>query len=140
MKSQQMAQKLLGRKENDMVSLHGGNTMDSERRKHKRIPLKFTVLCQKVGLSDGRLYSGNTVNVSPGGMLVEVNQSHLRDGELVSVEMTVPPTEGLLEYGGRFSSYARIIRVADDDAEFRPSSPLGGIIAMEFCESPRLRV
>jgi hypothetical protein len=140
MKSQQTAQKLLIYKENDMVSLHGGNKMDSERRKHKRIPLKFTVLCQKVGLSDGRLYSGNTVNVSPGGMLVEVNQSHLRDGELVSVEMTVPPTEGLLEYGGRFSSYARVIRVADNDADVRQSSALGNAIAMEFCESPRLRV
>ncbi len=122
-----------------MVSLHGGSTMDSERRKHKRIPLKFTVLCQKVGLSDGRLYSGNTVNVSPGGMLVEVNQPHLRDGELVSIEMTVPPTEGLLEYGGRFSSYARIIRVIND-IDSTQSCSLGNVIAMEFCESPRLRV
>lgn len=114
--------------------------MDSDRRKHKRIPLKFTVLCQKVGLSDGRLYSGNTVNVSPGGMLVEVNQSPLRDGELISVEMTVPPTEGLLEYGGRFSSYARIIRVDDANSENGMSSSSGNSIAMEFCESPRLRV
>jgi hypothetical protein len=98
------------------------------------------VLCQKVGLSDGRLYSGNTVNVSPGGMLVEVNQSPLRDGELISVEMTVPPTEGLLEYGGRFSSYARIIRVDDANSENGMSSSSGNSIAMEFCESPRLRV
>jgi hypothetical protein len=114
--------------------------MDSDRRKHKRIPLKFTVLCQKVGLSDGRLYSGNTVNVSPGGMLVEVNQSPLRDGELVSVEMTVPPTEGLLEYGGRFSSYARVIRVYANDMDSGITNSFGNAIAMEFCESPRLRV
>ena len=115
--------------------------MNSERRKHKRIPLKFTVLCQKVGLSDGRLYSGNTVNISPGGMLVEVNQSPLRDGELVSVEMTVPPTEGLLEYGGRFSSYARVIRIADNPMDSSVSNSFNGNeIAMEFCESPRLRV
>lgn len=114
--------------------------MDSERRKHKRIPLKFTVLCQKVGLSDGRLYSGNTVNVSPGGMLVEVHHSPLRDGELVSVEMTVPPTEGLLEYGGRLSSYARVIRVGCQENQADSSSLGENAIAMEFCESPRLRV
>jgi hypothetical protein len=114
--------------------------MDSDRRKHKRLPLKFTVLCQKVGLSDGRLYSGNTVNVSPGGMLVEVNNAKLRDRELVSVEMTVPPTEGLLEYGGSFSSYARVVRVGPSDFMVRPSNSLASSVAIEFCESPRLRV
>jgi hypothetical protein len=109
---------------------------DADRRRHKRIPLKFTVLCQKVGLSDGRFYSGNTVNVSPGGMLVEVPHSQLRDGELVSVEMTVPPTEGLLEYGGNFSGYARVVRVHEPEEMVAPANA----IAVEFCESPRLRV
>lgn len=84
--------------------------MDSDRRKHKRLPLKFTVLCQKVGLSDGRLYSGNTVNVSPGGMLVEVNNAKLRDGELVSVEMTVP-------------AYRRSARVRRKFFQLRPRRP-----------------
>jgi hypothetical protein len=113
---------------------------EADRRRHKRLPVKFSVLCQKVGLSDGRFYSGNTVNVSPGGMLVEVANSQFKDGELMSVEMTVPPTEGLLEYGGSFSGYARVIRVHQPEA-VRPAIPShASAVAVEFCESPRLRV
>ncbi len=115
-------------------------TKNDDRRKHHRMPLKMSVLCQKVGFSDGKLYAGSTVNVSPGGMLVEVNNSKLRDGELVSVEMTVPPTEGLLENGGSFTSYARIVRV---DGEQVPAPSCGtpaNAVAIEFCESPKLRL
>jgi hypothetical protein len=74
-------------------------------------------------------------------VLLEINGSDLRDGELLSVDMSVPPTEGLLEYGGRFSSYARVVRI--DQSR---SSRAGGFgsqvetIALEFCESPRLQV
>ena len=110
--------------------------MDDDRRRHKRISLKLSVCCQKVGLSDGRLYSGRTVNVSPGGMLLEMRNSGIRDGELLSVEMNVPPTEGLLEFGGSFSSYARVVRTGNkpllteaDDA-----------VALEFCDSPKFRI
>jgi hypothetical protein len=114
--------------------------MESDRRRHKRLPVKFSVLCQKVGLSDGRFYSGNTVNVSPGGMLVEVASPQLKDGELVSVEVTVPPTEGLLEYGGSFSGYARIVRTHQSEAVLQSASSSANAIAVEFCESPHLRV
>jgi hypothetical protein len=114
--------------------------MESDRRRHKRMPVKFSVLCQKVGLSDGRFYSGNTVNVSPGGMLVEVANSQIKDGELMSVEMTVPPTEGLLEYGGSFSGYARVIRVDQPQAARPAILSHASAVALEFCESPRLRV
>lgn len=114
--------------------------MESERRRHKRLPVKFSVLCQKVGLSDGRFYSGNTVNVSPGGMLVEVANSQFKDGELMSVEMTVPPTEGLLEYGGSFSGYARVIRINRPQMTRPAVSSNASAVAVEFCESPRLRV
>jgi hypothetical protein len=131
---------LLGMENINNSLLHGGKIMESDRRRHKRLPVKFSVLCQKVGLSDGRFYSGNTVNVSPGGMLVEVANSQFKDGELVSVEMTVPPTEGLLEYGGSFSGYARVIRVHQPQA-IRPAiCSHASAVAVEFCESPRLRV
>lgn len=111
--------------------------MDDDRRRHKRFPLKLSIYCQKVGLSDGRLYSGRTVNVSPGGVLVEMKSGELSDGELLSVEMSVPPTEGLLEFGGSFSSYARVVRACDDDGKSFVSDKT---IALEFCDSPKLRV
>ncbi len=116
-----------------------------ERRMYRRIPLKLAVLCQKAGLMEGRLYTGNTVNVSPGGVLMEINGSGLEVGELVNLELAVPPTQGLLEYGGRFSTYARVLRI-QEPPQLPPESIMSGEatdayrIAMEFCEVPRLRI
>jgi hypothetical protein len=110
--------------------------MNDDRRRHKRIALKMSVCCQKVGLSDGRLYSGRTLNVSPGGLLLEMKGTGLRDGELLSVEMSVPATEGLLDFGGSFSSYARVVRAGDTLCGNDPDHA----VALEFCESPKLRI
>ena len=85
--------------------------MDRDRRRNRRRPLELSVYCQKVGATDGRLFSGNTVNVSPGGLLVKMQGPSLRDGELVSVEMAIPDNDGLLEQGCRFSTYSRGVRI-----------------------------
>ena len=117
--------------------------MDSEkdRRIHKRLQLKISVLCQTVGICGGNAFTGKTVDVSPGGILVEFNSRGLSDGQLLSIEMSVPPTEGLLEYGGRFSSYARVIRLEDAKAGVGPdSSSMVQTAALEFCQSPKLRI
>lgn len=105
----------------------------NERRRNLRKPLQLPVYFQKVAAQDGRLLSGNTVNISPCGVLVRMQGSTLRDGELVSVEMAAPAGEGLLEQVGRFSSYARVVRIDDRDAGLNN----GKQIALEFCESPR---
>lgn len=116
--------------------------MDEERRRHRRFPLKLSVFCQRVGHMGGRLYSGRTVNVSPGGMLVEMRNEGLETGELLSVEMTVPPTEGLLEFGGSIASYARVVRCSHrhDDGGFSGAELSEKTVALEFCDSPRLRL
>lgn len=113
---------------------------NEERRSHNRIALKLSVVCHKVGLTSARTYTGNTLNVSPGGMLMEVNNRDFGHGELLSVEMSVPPTAGLLEYGGRFSSYARIVRVHGPKYIKSTRSSDLHTVALEFCESPKLNV
>lgn len=114
---------------------------ENNRRIHKRLQLKISVLCQTVGICGGSAFTGRTVDVSPGGMLVEFNSRGLSDGQLVSIEMSVPPTDGLLEYGGRFSSYARIVRLEEAKAGLSPdSASLVQTAALEFCQSPKLRV
>ena len=112
--------------------------MDEERRRHKRFPLRLSIFCQRVGHSGGKLYSGKTVNVSPSGMLVEMRSDGLQDGELLSVEMTVPPTEGMLEFGGSISSYARVVRSGEGGPVGEPS--FAKTVALEFCDSPKLRL
>ena len=114
---------------------------EQEKRRHRRLPLRLAVSCHKVGHCAGKVYTGDTVNVSPGGMLLEINSHQVSEGELVSIEMSVPPTEGLLEYGGRFSSYARVIRVQEPhSARTARRSTIAQTIALEFCESPKLQV
>ena len=114
--------------------------MDDDRRRHERLPLKLSIYCQRVGHTSGKLYTGRTINVSPGGILVEMKSSELREGELLSVEMTIPPTEGLLEFGGSFSSYARVIRNRTDGQPLPTESPFAEVVALEFCDSPKLRL
>lgn len=111
--------------------------MDEDRRRHKRFPLRLSIFCQRVGHTGGKLYTGKTVNVSPGGMLVEMRSDGIREGQLLSVEMTVPPTEGMLEFGGSITTYARVVRSSDDGdcvAAFAKT------VALEFCDSPKLRL
>jgi hypothetical protein len=114
--------------------------MDEDRRRHNRIPLKLSISCQRVGHISGRLYTGRTINVSPGGLLVEMKSDDLQEGELLSVEMTVQPTEGLLDFGGSFSSYARVIRNRADVKAALAEAPFAEVVALEFCDSPRLRL
>jgi hypothetical protein len=115
-----------------------------EKRQYRRIPLKGAVLCQKADFMEGRLYTGNTINVCPGGVFMEINGAGLEVGELVNLELAVPTTRGLLEFGGRFSTYARILRIQPPPPT-PPEQVMAGEasdihrIAMEFCEVPRLR-
>ena len=113
----------------------------NEKRRHQRLPLRFSVLCQKVGVPVGKVYTGTSVDVSPGGMLIDLNTNALKHGELLSVEMPIPPTKGILEYGGRFSGYARVVRVEDACPKKKDQSNSAcQTIAVEFCESPKLQV
>lgn len=109
------------------------DVMKSDRRKGVRRPLTMSVCCQRIGAADNRLYSASTINVSPTGILLKMNGANLRDGELVSVELSVPPSDGVGQ-AARFSSYARVVRV--DSATEGPTTEKQ--IALEFCETPRL--
>ena len=114
---------------------------EEDRRKHQRLPLRLAVSCQKVGRPESKIViRGNTINVSPGGVLMEIGTGALAAGELLSIEMSVPPTRGLLEYGGRISSYARVVRTRGENLPkaAKPTTPAQ--IALEFCEPPKLRV
>ena len=133
-----------GAQQNQVPDKQHMTAKQEEKRLYRRIPLKLAVLCQKAGLMEGRLYTGNTVNVCPGGVLMEINGAGLDVGELVNLELAVPPTPGLLEFGGRFSTYARILRIQSPPHK-PPEEVMAGEgsdiyrIAMEFCEVPRLR-
>lgn len=109
-----------------------------ERRKYKRLGIKFNISCREVGSTKNRARTGRTVNAAPGGLYFETRQQAFEPGSLLELELSIPPKRGLLEFGGRISGFARVLRtdiLTDLDADFT-SERYG--VAVQFCQPPRL--
>ena len=58
----------------------------------------------------------------PGGVYFETSSKIFEPGNFVKIDMSIPPTDGLLEFGGRVSGFAKVLRThclaaqAADDA------------------------
>ena len=108
-----------------------------EKRKYKRLPIKLDLSCRKVPSLAEKFYTGCTINVSPGGLYFETVANEFEQGRLLKVELTIPPTAGLLELGGRISGFGKVVRSCSsgEDANL-PYGRYG--VALQFCRSPRL--
>jgi len=114
----------------------------SERRKFKRVGAKFGICCNEVSSTSKQHYVGRTVNVSPGGLCFQTDADifkpgNLSKGSLLKVELSIPPTKGLLEFGGRISGFVRVLRTSNLYSP-TPADRYG--VALEFCQSPKLSV
>lgn len=106
-----------------------------EKRKFKRLSITLDLSSRKVGSTTEKIYRGRTVNVSPGGLYFETADDVFETGNLFKVELTIPPTTGLLEFGGKIAAYAKVLRTSIlSDAL---SSDKYGV-ALQFCRSPKL--
>ncbi len=109
-----------------------------ERRKYKRLGARFDLSYRQVGAATDRAHSGCTVNVGTGGLYFETKYKVFKPGSLLEVELSIPPKRGLLEFGGRMSGFARVLRtdiISDADAGL--TFDKHGV-AVQFCRSPRL--
>lgn len=101
-----------------------------EKRRHKRLGTKYNLSCRKVGSTSNIFYDGHTLNVSTGGLYFETTSSAFEQGDLLKVELIIPPSSGLLEFGGKIAGFAKVLRT--DSASGRHG------VALEFCRSPKL--
>lgn len=117
----------------------GMHMMDrDERRKYKRLGAKFDLSYRQVGAATDQVHTGNTVNVGTGGLYFETKDLVFKPGSLLEVELSIPPKRGLLEFGGRISGFARVLRTdVISDADAGVISEKQGV-AVQFCRSPRL--
>src|SRR4030042_6454378 len=108
---------------------------DSEKRKFKRLGAKFDISCVDVDSFAEQFQTGSTVNVSTGGLYFETSAGPFKQGNMLKVQLTIPPTSGLLEFGGKISGYARILRTDDirDLTRKGHASPEIYGVAIEFC-------
>ena len=80
----------------------------TENRRYKRLGAKYNLSCWKVGSMPNLSYSGYTLNVSTGGLYFETEAGIFEQGNLLKVELDIPPTSGLLEFGGKIAGFARV--------------------------------
>jgi hypothetical protein len=112
----------------------------TEKRKHKRLGSKFDISCRKVGSTAEQIYTGCTVNVSCGGLYFETTTETFKQGNLLKIELSIPPRPGLLEFGGKIAGFAKVLRtenICDSATGTDLSSGRYGI-ALQFCCPPKL--
>jgi len=101
-----------------------------EKREHKRLGANYNLSCRKVGSNSNIFYYGHTVNISTGGLYFETMSSTFEQGDLLQVELSIPPTSGLLEFGGKIAGFAKVLRT--DSASGKQG------VALQFCRTPKL--
>lgn len=113
-----------------------------ERRKFRRSPIKLTLSYCRVGSAGGRSHRGCTLNVSPGGLYFRAPAPTPKHGNLLHIELSIPPTAGILEFGGKLSGFAKVLRAQSIRDSYTgtdlPSKDCE--VAVEFCQKPKLHM
>lgn len=110
--------------------------MTPDKRKYKRVKSKLNLSCRDIEALMEPSYSGQTINVSPGGLYFETESNCFEPGRTINIRLSIPPTAGLLESGGGISANAKVLRIVNIPDSLRPVK-YG--IAVEFCQAPKLR-
>ncbi len=112
----------------------------NEKRKFKRLPIKLDLSYRKVDSTAKKSHAGCTVNVSPGGLYFETAADVFKLGSLLKVELSIPPTSGLLEFGGSISGLGKVLRayiISGPRTDTKLPSVRSGV-ALEFCQPLKL--
>ncbi|MEA3225412.1 MAG: PilZ domain-containing protein [Planctomycetota bacterium] len=111
-----------------------------EKREHRRLDAHYDISCRIVGSTDGKSYNGRTANVSSGGLYFETATEEFERGDLLKLELMLPPTSGLLEFGGKIAAFAKVLRmevIRDDTVGANLARGEYGV-ALKFCRPLRL--
>jgi hypothetical protein len=103
-----------------------------EKRRHRRLGAKYNLSCRKIGTTGSTSFEGNTVNVSTGGLYFETADDTFKQDDLLKVELSIPPTSGLLEFGGKIAGFAKVLRTDSASGKYG--------VALQFCHPPKLNI
>ncbi|MDD5135206.1 MAG: PilZ domain-containing protein [Phycisphaerae bacterium] len=111
---------------------------DKEKRKHRRQPARMGVFCHKIGSLDDYAFNGSTVDISPGGLLIEGNlKAAIEAGDLCNIELDMPDAYTAGQIGGKVSAYARVVRIVELHPEHTSSKKH---IGLQFCSRPEFDI
>ena len=109
-----------------------------EKRRHRRLPVRMGVLGQKIGSLPKHIFSRNTVNICPDGLLVESGHDAVMNaGDLFNIELNVIDMDDASQIDSKVSAYARVVRVM----EIQPEQKIyKRQIAFQFCTRPQFDI
>ena len=100
---------------NDLLTGH--ETVDRERRQHRRLAIRLPLECYPADAGRDHALRTVTANISTGGLYFEIDRmegvSVPEPNRRLHVELTVPPGDGHFPYQGRVSSVAEVARRED---------------------------
>ena len=112
------------------------------KRKYERLQIKFGISYRRIGTQLNQRREGYTLNISPEGLYFRTKADTFKRGDLLKIELSIPPKSGLLEFGGKLAGFAKVVRsdaILDDPGEDKSSGNDHGV-ALQFCRPPKLCV
>ena len=107
---------------------------DSERRQHRRLPLRLPLAYRRAGIAGG--YSGRavTANISTMGTYFESPAPNLHEGMALDLALTVPPAEGISPYVTEISTAGEVVRLIHlpRNKDGDPNAPVRAGVAVRF--------
>ena len=88
----------------------GQTAQAAERRAHRRLEIRLPVELRRLGEVDGAIVRSITTNISTGGMYLELDRPDFAPGDRMSVQLTIPPAEGVCPYAGEATCEAEVLR------------------------------
>ena len=109
------------------------------KRKYERLRSRFEISCRKIGTRANQASEGYTENVSPGGVYFRTKSNAFKRGDLLKIELSIPPKSGSLEFGGKMAGFAKVLRsdAIFDCPAYDDSSVSNHGVALQFCHPPR---
>ncbi|MHC4478503.1 MAG: PilZ domain-containing protein, partial [Planctomycetota bacterium] len=109
----------------------------TDKRRHKRSQLNLDLSCRRIDADPQEAHVGRTLNVSTGGLYFETSAPALKPGNLIRIDLAIPPSPGLLQFGGKLRSLAKVLRT-ETLARQGDLRTVKHRIAVQFCRGPKL--
>lgn len=83
---------------------------NAERRAHRRMALRLPVECRREGQDGEYVVRTITQDICTSGIYLELDEPGFRKGDRLSVELTIPPSEGVSSDAGLGTCEAEVVR------------------------------
>jgi len=81
-----------------------------DRRANRRLDIRLPVELRRLGDGPAVVVRTITQNISTGGLYLELDRPDFAPGDRLSIDLKIPPAEGVSPYPGRATCEAEVLR------------------------------